>query len=82
MPNRIGKRAVFLHAEPDEDVPIGDTLEVIRESGFDPSALVEVGENHRMTDPQSWASLVDAIERAVSKRANDSVESQTGDSIR
>jgi hypothetical protein len=42
---------VILHARADDVVPFADSGELVRNSGLPASALVEVGDDHRLADP-------------------------------
>jgi alpha-beta hydrolase superfamily lysophospholipase len=43
---------VILHSRADDVVPFADSEELVRNSGLPASALVEVGNNHRLADPE------------------------------
>ena len=45
---------IILHSGADEVVPFSDSLELMRNSGLPESALVVVGNEHRLADPESW----------------------------
>ena len=55
---------VILHSGADEVVPFSDSLELVRNSGLSESALVVVGHEHRLADPESLATMVEAVERS------------------
>jgi alpha-beta hydrolase superfamily lysophospholipase len=52
---------VILHSEADPVIPIADSHELVARSGLPARALIVVGSDHRLADPESLASL----ERAV-----------------
>jgi hypothetical protein len=54
----------ILHSREDEVVPFGDTLELLRDSGLDGSALIVTGENHRLFDPASLSAMAAAVRQA------------------
>jgi hypothetical protein len=56
---------VILHSRADDVVPFADSEELVRTSGLPASALVEVGSNHRLADPEPLAAILRACERAV-----------------
>jgi hypothetical protein len=62
---------VILHSRADETVPFADSEELVRNSGLDESALVMVGTDHRLADPEPLKAMLGACERMAS----------TGDSI-
>jgi alpha-beta hydrolase superfamily lysophospholipase len=55
---------VILHAEADDVVPIAHSRELLESSGLPESALLVVGTDHRLADPEPLAALVVAVERA------------------
>ena len=46
---------VILHSRADDVVPFGCSEELVRTSG---SALIEIGTDHRMTDPEPLAAML------------------------
>lgn len=55
---------VILHAEADDVIPITESRELLRASGLPESALVVVGNDHRLADPEPLRALLAACERA------------------
>ena len=53
---------VILHSRGDEVIPFEESLELVRVSGLPESALVEVGTDHRLADPQPLEWLARAVE--------------------
>jgi hypothetical protein len=53
---------VILHSWADDVVPFGDSKELVRNSGMPPSALVEVGTDHRLADPEPLAAMLKACD--------------------
>ncbi len=51
---------VILHSRADAVVPFADSEELVRNSGLPASALVEVGDDHRLADPEPLAAMVKA----------------------
>jgi hypothetical protein len=51
---------VILHSRADDVVPFGDSEELVRNSGLSASALVEVGHDHRLADPEPLAAMLRA----------------------
>jgi hypothetical protein len=60
---------VLLHSPADEVVPIADSRQLVRVSGLPESALIVVGTDHRLADPEPLRTMLDACERAVSQRS-------------
>ena len=56
---------VILHSEADEVIPFAESRELVRASGLPESALVVVGNDHRLADPEPLAAMLGACERAV-----------------
>jgi hypothetical protein len=55
---------IILHSQADETIPFADSQELLRNSGLPESALVVVGHEHRLADPESLAKMVEAVERS------------------
>jgi hypothetical protein len=58
----------ILHSRADEVVPFADSEELVRNSGLPATALVEVGNDHRLADPEPLAAMLRACERAAATR--------------
>jgi hypothetical protein len=56
---------VILHSRADDVVQFADSEELARNSGLPASALVEVGNDHRLADPEPLAAMLRACERAA-----------------
>jgi hypothetical protein len=54
---------VILHSRADDVVPFADSEELLRDSGLPASALVDVGTDHRLADPEPLRKLLEACER-------------------
>jgi hypothetical protein len=57
---------VILHSRADDVVPFGDSEELVRNSGLPAMALVEVGNDHRLADPEPLAVMLRACQAAAS----------------
>jgi fermentation-respiration switch protein FrsA (DUF1100 family) len=55
---------VILHSRGDDVVPFGDSEELVRKSGMPASALIEVGTDHRLADPEPLERMLGACEGA------------------
>ncbi|HLJ96657.1 MAG TPA: alpha/beta hydrolase [Gemmataceae bacterium] len=53
---------VILHSGVDEVVPFADSVELVRRSGLPASALVDVGTDHRLADPEPLRLMLEACE--------------------
>jgi alpha-beta hydrolase superfamily lysophospholipase len=56
---------VLLHSVADEAVPIAESRELLKNSGLPDAALIVVGTEHRLADPESLTAMLQAIERVV-----------------
>jgi alpha-beta hydrolase superfamily lysophospholipase len=54
---------IILHSEADETIPFADSQELLRNSGLPESALIVVGHEHRLADPESLVKMVEAVEK-------------------
>jgi len=53
---------VILHSEADDVVPIADSRELLTKSGLPASALIVIGNDHRLADPEPLAAMLAAVE--------------------
>jgi len=53
---------VILHSQADDVIPFADSEELVRSSRLPLSALVEVGDDHRLADADSLAAMAMACE--------------------
>lgn len=60
---------VILHSQADDVVPFADTLELLRNSGLDAAALIVVGRDHRLADPEPLAEMARAVEACGARSA-------------
>jgi hypothetical protein len=56
---------VILHSRADDIIPFADSEELVRNSGLPASALVEVGTDHRLADPEPLAAMLRACEQVM-----------------
>jgi alpha-beta hydrolase superfamily lysophospholipase len=52
---------VILHSRADDVVPFADSEELARNSGLPAEALIEVGADHRLADPESLAAMLRSL---------------------
>jgi len=60
----VKHNTTILHSQADDVVPVGDSEELVKNSGLPTSALVVVGDDHRLADPEPLAALLRACESA------------------
>jgi hypothetical protein len=53
---------VILHSRADDVIPFTDSEELVRTSGLPASALIEVGTDHRLADPEPLDRMLTACE--------------------
>jgi alpha-beta hydrolase superfamily lysophospholipase len=58
---------VILHSNADDVLPIADSRELVRASGLPESALVVVGDDHRLADPEPLAAMLEACRKATAR---------------
>jgi hypothetical protein len=58
----LKRGSVILHSRADDVVPFGDSEELVRISGLPSSALIEVGADHRLADPEPLNRMLAACE--------------------
>ena len=58
----------ILHSRADDVVPFADSEELVSNSGLPASALIEVGNDHRLADPEPLAVMLRACEWAAATR--------------
>jgi hypothetical protein len=60
---RIRPGTVILHSAADDVIPFADSQELVRNSGLPESALIVVGNEHRLGDDESLAKMLEAVEK-------------------
>ena len=53
----------ILHSPADDVVPFSDSVELRKNSRLPDTALIEVGRDHRLADPEPLEALLRAVER-------------------
>ena len=53
---------VILHSQADDVIPFAESEELVRNSGLPTSALIEVGSDHRLADPEPLEAMLMACE--------------------
>lgn len=59
----VKSNTTILHSQQDDVVPFADSEELIANSGLPAEALIEVGSDHRLADPEPLAKMLEACER-------------------
>jgi len=54
----VKKTTTILHSRADDVVPFSDSEELVRSSGLSATALVEVGDDHRLAEPEPLAAML------------------------
>ncbi len=67
-PNQVAGSQETTHfghpgSKQDDVVPFDDSLELIKNSGLTASALIEIGSDHRLADPEPLQAMLEACER-------------------
>ncbi len=65
----VKPNTVILHSRADEIVPFTDSQQLIAQSGLPPERLIEVGNDHRLADPEPLREMLEACERWADREA-------------
>jgi hypothetical protein len=57
----------ILHSKADERVPFSESEQLVENSGLPLSALIDVGTQHRLTDQESLAAMLRAVEDSIGR---------------
>lgn len=60
----VKANTIILHSPADETIPLADSQELLRNSDLPESALIVVGTDHRLADPEPLKAMLEAVERA------------------
>lgn len=58
---------VILHSEADDVIPIAESRELVQASGLPASALIVVGTDHRLADPEPLKAMLEACEASFER---------------
>jgi hypothetical protein len=58
----VKANVTILHSRADDVVPFAESEELLRNSGLPSSALIEIGTDHRLADPEPLAAMLKACE--------------------
>ena len=53
---------MILHSKADDTVPFADSEELVGNGGLPSEALIEVGDDHRLGDPEPLEAMLEAVE--------------------
>jgi hypothetical protein len=67
--NRIPPGTQVLHSTYDDVIPFNDSVELIERSGLPREALLEVGRDHRLADPEPLQKMLEACADVARYRA-------------
>lgn len=59
----VKPNTIILHSRQDDVIPFTDSKELINNSGLPPEKLIEVGDDHRLADPEPLAKMLAACEQ-------------------
>jgi len=62
---KVKANTIILHSKQDDVVPFENSEELIKNSGLLPEALIEIGSDHRLADPEPLQAMLEAVERLV-----------------
>lgn len=63
--NTVKPNTTVLHSREDDVIPFVESEELLRVSRLPQSALIEVGHDHRLADPDSLQAMLTACQRAA-----------------
>jgi len=64
----VKPNTVILHSRADEVVPFADSEELVKNSGLDDSALIEVGFEHRLADEEPLKAMLEAVKKVAADK--------------
>ncbi|QDV56249.1 alpha/beta hydrolase [Rosistilla oblonga] len=66
----VKANTIILHSRKDDVIPFADSEELVTNSGLPPETLIEVGDDHRLADPEPLKAMLETCER-LEKGARD-----------
>lgn len=69
MSHSVKPNTIILHSKHDETIPFADSKELLSNSELPPETLIETGTEHRLADAESLKAMLEACERAESRRS-------------
>ena len=64
----VKQNTTVLHSRADDVIPLAHSEELVRNSGLPGSALIEVGDDHKLADPESLERMLEACEAVLEKK--------------
>jgi hypothetical protein len=65
----VKRQTAILHSRADDVIPFAESEELVRNSGLPASALIEVGSDHRLAEPEPLNAMLAACERLAGNTA-------------
>lgn len=62
----VKPNTIILHSRKDDVIPFADSEELVANSALPPETLIEVGNDHRLADPNPLQAMLKACERLTS----------------
>jgi fermentation-respiration switch protein FrsA (DUF1100 family) len=59
---KVKPGTTIIHSRADDVVPFADSVELLSKAGLPESALIEVGQDHRLADPEPLDALLRVVE--------------------
>ena len=59
----VKANTIILHSRKDDVIPFSDSEELVAQSGLPPEMLIEIGNDHRLADPEPLKVMLEACER-------------------
>jgi hypothetical protein len=78
---KLKPNSVILHSRADDTVPFADSEELVRSSGLPPEMLIEVGNDHRLADPEPLRTILEAVKEVVRRSKGHRSDSQDAGSL-
>jgi len=72
---KVKRNAVILHSRQDDVIPFAASEELISNSGLPPETLIEIGDDHRLADPEPLNQMLKSIERLATTSSSPKRES-------
>jgi hypothetical protein len=59
---KLKPNSVILHSRRDDVIPFADSEELVAQSDLPPETLIEIGDDHRLADPEPLKAMLEACE--------------------
>lgn len=59
----VKANTIILHSRKDDVIPFSDSEELVAQSGLPPDTLIEIGNDHRLADPEPLKAMLEACDR-------------------